>query len=85
MGGEREQFRRYAHKANPISVVGIKVRHGTITESEPVPVIFVPLYDQYQYSITVGLGHWAHLYELAQVSGVLNTEVLNKVQAVLLN
>ena len=85
MRGEREQFRRYAHKANPISVVHIKVRRETITESEFIPVIFVPLHDRYQYNITVELGYWAHLDELAQVSGILNAEVLDKVQAVLLD
>jgi len=54
-------------------------------ESEIILVIFVPLHEQCQYNTTMGLGGWTDLYELAQISDVLKTEVLCKIQTVLLN
>lgn len=56
-----------------------------VTESEAILVVFIPLHEQYQYGIVVGLDDWAHLYELTQILYVLKTEVLWEVQAILLD
>jgi len=56
-----------------------------VAESEAILVVFIPLHEQYQYGIAVGLDDWAHLYELTQISYVLKTEVLCEFQAILLD
>jgi len=56
-----------------------------VAKSETVLVVFIPLHEPYQYGITVRSDDWAHFYELTQISYVLKTEVLCKVQAILLN
>ena len=53
--------------------------------SEGILIVFIPLHNPYQYNIAVRLGDWTHSYELAQISNVLNTEALRRVQAFLLN
>lgn len=56
-----------------------------VAENEAIPVIFIPLHGQCQYGVAVEFGDLTNLYELTQISHVLKTEVLCKVQAVLLD
>ena len=54
-------------------------------ESGVILVIFIPLRVQRQYNITVRSAGRTYLYEFTQILDVLKSEVLRKIQTILLN
>ena len=66
-------------------ILGVHFILGDGRKREAILVLFVPLHGRCQYNVVTRSHSMAHLDKLAEVSDILEAQILRKVQAVLLD